>query len=228
MRNERYFNFPIKFLKGFLTNSRECLDGIIDYAVYSRFMIETGTKAERLVDCEEYFGIKIGNKNKTYLHGKELYESRDIMPVMVGINTETFFKYYENDKSEFEKVCLLGFLAIKSILGKKPYCKIDNKYWLARMDGKAKSCDKTELSNEIKKYANLYQARKIKSALVDSWNLKTYSYYTRGFYVSFELDLDDLSYQAEKRKKSNRDKLRKDAEKLSRKRALAKLFTSQP
>ena len=233
MRNDRYFNFPIQFLQGFLADpenvySKNVLDDIIDYAVYSRFLEESGTKAKRLDACETFYGIHLGNKNNTYKNGKELYESIDDKAVMVGINKNMFFDYYKNEKSEFEKVCLLGFLAIKSILQKKAYCKIDNKFWLSRMDGKAKSCEKTALSNQIKKYAKHYQTRKIKGALEDDWNLKTYSHFNRGFYVSFKLDLEDLAFQAEKRKKSNKDKLRKDAKISARKKALEKIFKTPP
>ncbi len=33
-KNERYFNFPIRLLGGFLENDREVLDNIFDYALY--------------------------------------------------------------------------------------------------------------------------------------------------------------------------------------------------
>lgn len=231
MRNDRYFNFPIQFLQGFLADpenvySKNVLDDIIDYAVYSRFLEESGTKAKRLDACETFYGIHLGNKNNTYKNGKELYESIDDKAVMVGINKNMFFDYYKNEKSEFEKVCLLGFLAIKSILQKKTYCKIDNKFWLSRMDGKPRSCELSDLSEPIQKYSNHYQTRKIKEALEDGWNLKTYSHYTRGFYVSFNLSKEDLVYEAEKRRKSVKDKQRKDIERKARQQALDRLYNS--
>jgi hypothetical protein len=48
--------------------------------------------------------------------------------------------------------------------------------------------------------------RKIKFELSQSWGLTTYSRYTRGFYVSFTLSLEELVFEAEKRRKSLKEK----------------------
>ena len=65
--------------------------------------------------------------------------------------------------------------------------------------------------------------KKIKTELRDNWNLITYSRYTRGFYVSFKLDLEQLVYEAEKRRKSTKEKQAQLAEKLALEKALSRL-----
>ena len=227
MRNTVYFNFPIEILKNYLNEGD--INDMLDYAVYDHCQkLETSmTIEDRLIVCERFFKIRLGNKQRDYNAGKKLYNKYWNKTVMVGINSEIFFDYYKNEKSEFEKVCLLGFLAIKSILQKKTYCKIDNKFWLSRMDGKPRSCELSDLSEPIKKYSKHYQARKIKEALEDGWNLKTYSHYTRGFYVSFKLSKEELVYEAEKRRKSVKDKQRKERERKARQQALDRLYNSQ-
>ncbi|MDP2888953.1 MAG: hypothetical protein Q8P34_08305, partial [Bacteroidota bacterium] len=92
--------------------------------------------------------------------------------------------------------------------------KTNNLYLWARMSGNSKSIkDISELSEAVKKYANEYQTVKLKTALRDSWGLVTYSRYTRGFYVSFTLDLPALVMEAEKRRKSTKEKQYRQHEK---------------
>ena len=143
---------------------------------------------------------------------------------MVGLNTAIWLKYYKDEKTEFEDISFLAFLALKSILGRKTHCKVNNKYWLARMDGKPCSIENyNELSPEIYKYSTEYQTVKIKKALEDSWGLTTYSFHTRGFYVSFELTLEELVYQAEKLKQSNKDREYQAHKKEAREKAYDRL-----
>lgn len=230
MKNNKatYFNFPIKLLDGFMSGSTTVLNNILDYAVYDHFLkLEYDNKKERLIDCEQYFGIELGDRNKSYMIGKELHENNECL-VKVGINLTMFWDFYKNDKTSFEKICLLGFLAIKSILQQKPYCKVTMKYWLARMDGKSKSCEFSEISEQIKEYTIPYRARKIKAELENSWGLITYSRYTRGFYVSYKLKLEELVFQAEKRRKSTLSKQKKIREKEAIRTALWRLENTQP
>ncbi len=87
----------------------------------------------------------------------------------MGIDITIWFDYYKNDKTDFQKICLLGYLAIKNILQKNAYCKISNKYWLSRMDGKSRVInDFNELSKSLQKYVVKYQLRKIKGDLKET------------------------------------------------------------
>jgi hypothetical protein len=228
-KDVRYFNFPIELLSDFLNDGSKVLNNISDYALYSHSLnMEYGDELECMKASQIFFKITCSNIEKSLNNGKQLFDSIRPNSPMVGINLTIFWDYYKNDKSEFDKACLLAFLAIKSILNKKPYCKIDNRFLLARMDGKAKSCDFDSLSSSIYKYANEYQTKKIKYQLSEYWNLITYSRYTRGFYVSFSLSLDELVYEAEKRRKSVKEKQKRQLQNEAVKNALIRLNQSRP
>jgi hypothetical protein len=228
-KDVRYFNFPIELLSDFLNDSSKVLNNICDYALYSHTLnLEYGDELECMKASQSFFKVTLSNIEKSLNNGKQLFDSIRPNSPKVGINFTIFWDYYKNDKSEFDKACLLAFLAIKSILNKKSYCKIDNRFLLARMDGKAKSCDFEALSPSIRKFATEYQTKKIKYQLTDSWNLKTYSRYTRGFYVSFKLNLNDLIYEAEKRRKSVKEKQSKLLQNEGVKNALMRLNQSRP
>lgn len=221
---ERYFNVPIALFRGFLDDSLECLNNVFDYATYSHSQTLEGSQAEQYKATLKWFGVTASNHTNSIKNGKELSGSIPLNSPMVGINKTMYFDFYQNDKTEFDKVCLLGFLAIKSILQKKTYWKLDNKFWLSRMDGKNKSVEFfSELSGTMQNYAKEYQTVKIKTELRNNWGLVTYSRYTRGFYVSFSLTLEQMVFEAEMRRKSNKEKQYKELEKQAIKQAFLKL-----
>lgn len=227
-----YFNFPIQLLKGFMVDSDTCLSNISRYAVYahSETLIH-GNEVERFKSSADYLNISFGKTDNEMLaalnKGKILCESIPLNSPKVGIEKDMFWDFFKNNKTEFEKITLLGFLAIKSILQKKSYCKITNKFWLSRMDGKTSSVNEYyQLSNEVKKYSVNYQLRKIKAELERNWNLKTVS--GRGFNVSFKMSLDDLTYVVLKRRKVYQDKVLKEQKDEAKKKALNRLYATQP
>lgn len=228
--DERYFNFPVQLLGGFMDNSIKILDSIADYAVYEHSLkLILGSEIENMKDSANYYNITLGNYKKSLENGKLAYNRLPNNSPKVGLNLSLFWDFYKDEKTEFDKICLLGFLAIKSILGSKAYCKLDNKFWLSRMDGQTKSInDFDELSKEISQYANEYQTKKIKTALRDNWGLVTYSRYTRGFYVSYSISLEQLIYEAEKRRAATKEKEYKHQEKEALKRALEKIKNERP
>ncbi|SDF23458.1 hypothetical protein SAMN05421636_1251 [Pricia antarctica] len=206
---------------------RDVLRDIRNYSLYSMTRLyEHGNKSEKIASAKKFFGCIGGDNITTFKEGKKIFKMVPDGSPMVGLNIEIYLDYFENEKNDFEKACLLGFLAIKSILQNKPYCKIDNKFWLSRMDGKPKAVTSiSELSRCIRDFSNHYQTRKIKKELRNGWYLITYSHYTRGFYVSFRLNLVQLVYEAEKRRKSTKQKQYKESEKKARLIALNKLHT---
>lgn len=211
-------------LQDFLIDYKKVLNDISFYAIYSYSIeLEHGTAIEKLKASARFFKITLCSNKKTLDRGKYLYNSFEDNTPKVGINLTIWWDYYKNYKSDYEKVSLLGFLALKSILQQKAYCKITNAFWLARMDGKAKSCPFSELSMPMQKYANEYQTKKIKTELRLNWNLIAYGRYTRGFYVSFKLDIDKLVYEAEKRRKSTKEKQLKALEKKALEMAVKRL-----
>lgn len=211
-----YLNFPITLIRGFMYTSKECLNNIMDYAIYSHaeknYYLSQGSGQQKELadfkDSSSFFGIKLGDLKSSYENGKKLYYAECGKP-KAGISKDVCFDYYQNEKTDFEKACLLAFLALKSIMGKKPYYKCTNAYLLSRMAGDVGT--RLCLPDEIKLFSTEYQLRKIITELRLNWGLVYYSRYTRGFYVSFQMALKDLILQAEKNRASTkRNKLREE------------------
>lgn len=208
-KNVRYFNFPIQLLKGFLNDSNKVLNNIFDYCLFEftlRLDEEDGDNEDddvvtrKMERAAKYFRLSIGNIMRCYKEGEKLYNSIPQKSPHCGLSLQIFWDFFENHKTDFEKVTLLKFLAIKSILGKKSYCKVTNNFVIARMDGNAKLSPK--ISPALVKFGKEYQFRKIKDELRLKWHMTSYGKGVRGFYVSFELNDEQLIYIAE----MNRDK----------------------
>lgn len=221
---EKYFNFPIQLLEGFMIDTRKVLNNISDYAIYeSTLELEYGTELEKIREIAHFYCVILGNEENTLINGKNLYNSIPKRSPKVGLNLAIFWDFYKNNKSDFEKACLLCYLALKSIIGTKPYCKITKLYLLSRMDGKVCTVKNAELSKEVRKYATRYQTEKILNELVSNWYLVYYSQHTRGLYVSFKLDLDSLALEVEKKKKSKKIIQQRKLQSEARVRALKRL-----
>ena len=209
MSSYEYYNFPIQLVKGFLDDSKKVLIDISHYCIYRVFFDNfdkySGSFTGYQQACND-FGIEFKNIAAAYQNGKNLYEATIEKSPMVGMTSEMYWDYFNNEKTEFEKILLLGDLAFKSILGSKSYIKLDNKYWFSRIDGNVKSLPKEDLDPKIQRYYNEYQTKKIKNKLVADWGLASYSRYNRGFYISYKMSLEDLAYHAEKIRKSTQDK----------------------
>ncbi len=206
-KKTRYFNFPIQLLAGFLKKPDDVLKDILDYALYSYTLndkIQGESHHIQMAAAIAYYDVPLSDPQKSYKNGEMLYIKHGQGNPIAGLNRSIFLNFYGRGKSKFDYVCLLGFLALKSILGSKIYCKTENEYFWSRMDGKAQQVSKEELSSEIQQYANHYQTRKIKNVLKLDWHLKTYSNHTRGFYISFSLTLEKLIEVAEERRDAYR------------------------
>lgn len=199
-----YFNFPVQLLSGFLVDSNKCLRDILNYAIVCHSNeLQHGSELERIKASLDYFAVSISNIRDIAKNGSELIDSIPHRSPIVGINKDVYFDFLENDKSEYEKICLLGFLGIKSIIGDKAYCKMTNLYLLSRMDGKLKSVnDNMELTAEIRKYSTEYQTKKLTAALLEVYNVSTYKKHTRGFFASTKLDMPELLEAVLESKKS--------------------------
>jgi len=238
---DRYLNFPIELLQGLMIDSKKCLNDVMDYAIYAhtekyyhlRNVLnewETDEEKEKVIsnfkDAASYFGIKLGSVEGTIKNGRNLYRSIDRKAPKVGIFKDMLFEYYKEEKTPFEKACLLAYLALKSIIGNKSYCKCTNAYLLSRMAGYSKIAKK--LPKDIKPFSTEYQLRKIITELRLVWGLVYYSRYTRGFYVSFKMELEDLILQAENNRATFKKKQLKDEENEILKRIKNKLNESRP
>ena len=208
-----YLNFPVQIMQGGFTDVKAVCSKAIDYGIYD-FMLRNGLSGvngfgealkELQLTCKNHAGgLKVS---------KDIYQQlKDSLekPVTVSIKKDLLFEYFKNEKSEFEIAVFLGYVGLKSIIGKKPYIKITNDYLLARMFGYSSVIElKKDFSAECCKYSTRYHLDKVKTKLESSFGLKLYGQKTRGFYVSFKLSLLDLVYHAELKRESRKEKERK-------------------
>lgn len=206
MSEQRFFNFPIMMLQGVLEGWKDKKDFLKDVLFYH---IENhAQKLENLNEYEEtevqhfkrsaeFWGVKMsGNIERSHERGAELLEEFEKSKVFVGISTEIFWNFYQNEKTQFEWECLAAFLALKSILGKKTFCKSNNALLYARMSGNESVTDLHSLT------FSRFHRDKIILKLEIEWNLKYYSRYTKGFYFGIDTTLQDLIFFAEDRRES--------------------------
>jgi hypothetical protein len=77
---------------------------------------------------------------------------------------------------------------------------MSNNYRLARIDAKTKTItDIADLSIEVRRYANEYQTKEIKTELRDNWGLLTHSL-LQEFYLILKVLPEGLVMEAEKAK----------------------------
>ncbi|CAM3288531.1 hypothetical protein FLLO111716_01165 [Flavobacterium longum] len=228
----RYFNFPIYLLRGFLVNSRQVLDNICDYCLYEHTLKfddndndEDEAIVQRMKLAMKFYNIKLADPIASFERGQKLYATLPVSCPYAGLNLRIYWDYYDNQKTDFEKACLLTFLAIKSILGNKRYCKITNKFIVSRMEGKPKVSN--NISPAVQKFAKEYQLNKIKNELELNWHLVSYGKAVRGFYVSFDLTLDDLAYIAEMNREKYRSLKLKNEKKLAAQKARERIKNEQ-
>jgi len=218
-----YLNIPVQLLQGAFKDIRETMSNIMDYAGYVHASKLHGDQTKKMIDAGNYFGITWGNAIRCYKNGETLYNSLPKNSPMTGINKDVLFDFYKNYKTPDEIAVLLAFLAIKSIIGVKPYSKVTNVYLLSRMAGNASI---EELPEPLVQYATRRKMDKIKSELQLNWNVNIYSTHTRGWYVSIDnrFEMNKLALEAEKRRKSTTVKQLKQRKDEARRLALDKLI----
>ena len=223
--NTKYFNFPITYLDGFLDpiSRSEILSNIVAYSVYEySTKIDFGDEWIQFEKACDHLNISFGDMDKVVPFGRKLFEDNKCK-VLVGINTSIYWDYHNNEKTEFEVISLLAFLAVKSIVQNNPFAKITNEYLLSRMAGNTNKVELDTIPKEILNYNTEYKMRKIKHELQVNWGVNHYARYTRGFYVSFKMDLVSLIKEVEKRRKSRKVKALKEKQEDAFKKAINEL-----
>jgi hypothetical protein len=223
MEDEKYLNFPVGLLKGAFNDISETMDNIMKYAGYIHASkLEFGDETERMKASGHFFGITYGNPKRYYKDGECLFDSLSPNSPMVGINKDVCFDYYKKDKTLDQIAVLLAFLAIKSIVGSKSYYKTNRDQIEVRMAGFASIKNIDDVPEQVKQFTTRRKFDKIKFELQTNWKVNFYSYYTRGFYVSIDkkFTLDQLVFEAEKNRKSNKEKELKIKQKEAREKAL--------
>lgn len=200
----KYFNVPIAMLDGFCDRPRQRLCDMLAWATYAT------VKRIRAKDGNEY-GYKVIKKameEMGYKHNGNEFDYYNVCGEIysrtkgatAGITAENFFKMYNATEkaTETEKVYFLASLALRSILGKKTYCKTNYKMMFARMNGRQKAYDTDEELKEqshptLTKHYTRRKVMTIRRALSERYGVATYSIQgERGFYISDKMTLEEL------------------------------------
>lgn len=224
MKNDvKYINVPVSLFSGIFKNKQKIMSDFLGYSVYkySQTMKYGDNDVEKISDAADYFGIRFGNNNSASSLEKVISDAKiveknipDGIPT-ASLNFIVFWEFYKNPKTEFQLVCFCAFCAIKSILGKKQWCKTNKNMILSRMFWEDKE------SEFFKKYSTRKMFEKIIIELqIGGWLLKKYSNNTRGIFLSFKKSLEELAYIAEVKKAINRKNELLEKTKQARKNAL--------
>ena len=226
MKKPNYINFPIMLLDNFLDEPASCFGNILDYGLYEHSLkLEgIGDDFERFDNITDefdeplfrfkrsaaFFGVTLGNLEKSFANGQLLYDSMDpTKPPKAGIKLSVYWDFYDNMRSKkmIDVMCLLSHLAFNSIIGgKSKWKKTNNFLRYSRMNGDRRTTPKTNWHPLIQKYHSEYYYSKINELLSLSWGLKYYGRYTKGFYISYKLSFEELVNIAEDRRLANRIK----------------------
>lgn len=123
------------------------------------------------------------------------------------------FQFRDEYKTEFEIACFVAFAAIRSMLWKREYLKINDSALLSRMAGlSGLNFTPYQIPEHLKKYMKRYHRDKLLNELAENWHLTTYARYTRGYYVSNSMDYETLGFEVEKsRLNRKQNQLKKEA-----------------
>jgi hypothetical protein len=221
---EKYFNCPVSLLKDFVVDTNNVLDNIMDYNGYSYLIkyfksngITREIKEEDLKMAGDFFYIQFGNYEKSLSNGEWIYKKHEKEPNIIQINNHLLFDYYKNDKTEWQKILLLAYLSLKSIIGNNVIAKTNNLMMLSRMNGdfkRLKSDDK--LKSIIKKYSSKYYCNKMREQLALSFGLNYIGIRQRGFTFSFSLSIDKLKDEIlENGEQAKRKRLREEQKRIN-------------
>jgi hypothetical protein len=221
-----FFNFPVSLLRPAFSNMRKVCNDIIDYAIFKHAETLEGNPAKRTKDSAKFFSVTLGNISQSYENGKTLFNDTPIKTAMTGISSTLLFDFYQNEKTDFEISLLLAFLAIKSILGKRSYCKLNSEFLLSRMAGLTSKNEIKDFPEPLKKFQSRYHLDCLKYELKKSFGLQIYARYTRGFFVSFELPLEQLIREVEIKRKKYIAKTQGDEQSKAVKKILTELYSN--
>lgn len=230
MSGQTYINFPIQLVHGFLTNKEAVMKGWLYYHLFNEATkLHTFRKDEEaaLEEAAANNGISLGIVRTVRQEGSNLfYKYQPSQNPITGITKEMFFEYRDEVKTEKEYLTLLAFLALKSILGNKPYIKLGNDFFISRIDGHLKKVAPGKISKEVSRWSSDYKLQRLKSEMIQSWGLVHYGVKTRGFYISFELNLFQLAEVAEQKRREGNAiyQEQKRIENEARNAAIMKLF----
>jgi len=147
------------------------------------------------------------------------------------VNKDLVFEFRNNTKSEFDTAQLAAYMAIRSIIGKRSYCKTNKQLILARMFGYStykrlfEANHSPVIKSVIEKYSNRYWMDKVLKALELNWNIIIDGKGMRGLYVGTKkkIDMESLIRAKETRKHKNKIEALKQRKEQARAKVLQQL-----
>jgi len=130
-----YMNFPIALLWRVFTDVEETLKRVINFVAYKQALkLQYGSIYERMDEACAFFGYYISAPDVHIDFAEEIIRCTPTSPY-VNVSINVIRDFYFDSKTDFEVACLLGFCAIKSIIGNKKYAKTNKAFILERMFG---------------------------------------------------------------------------------------------
>lgn len=189
----RFFHFPVAILAYGITKAS--LIEMVEYYIYSYMEECEVTFAEA---CKE-LGLKNWNEEEC----RATFEHYKNCRAKTSIRSDQYWQWRNNveNESDYSKLLLLGFLAVKSIVGQKNYALTNYDFLLARMAGDSVPRYKTQkgeklliLPPHIKPINTRCKLEKLRDHLahyhVTTWGQRG----LRGFAVSTKLSDVELAH----------------------------------
>lgn len=201
---DRFLDFPIVLLKEFLDDYMKCLSDIYCYAVFKMVYSEEA-RFEDLQEFVDVFGHDHYSEwtKAVEVNGRQLYDSFvGTKHVWTGIHIETWLKFMRSNRSEFDIVCLLAYLSLKSIVQMdKLKFSISNEFLMSRMAGSERSIPIEQVPITIQKHLKNKSRKKSRlfEVLEDSYGVVRPSGNTRGIVCSLTLSKKELELEVLKR-----------------------------
>lgn len=209
-----YYNFPVSILQDFIRDTQEGLDKMLKWAVYDwvkKYSVEHGKvryKENTMREILESLGIHTSVNFYTFYKACGQVYSK-YKGARTGIARKHYWELVERGFiGEADKVLLLSFLAAKSIIGRKEYCKTNDLLLFARMNGFDAAFHDVEELNEkghllIRRYYTRRRRDTIKMQLAETFHIVTYSNHDRGYFISSKLSLEELIEVVETSRKNS-------------------------
>ncbi len=202
-QTKEYINAPMELYQGFLESPEKrnnCLYDVLRYEIGRTLTQESlftlDDALERL--GKSYSGFDpdgLAEQCKSIFN--EHYGNRK---VYFSISIDQLDRFWNGDETDEECALLMAYLALKSIIGDKPFYKTNKYLWLARMDCKSKSVQSIDdLSEQVRRYATTYQQRRMRELLESYYNVLFWSKSLngckgglKGFYFTLTLDPNEF------------------------------------
>lgn len=183
------FSLPVALLQGFMEDAPRKAVNCICYGAYSamlQYMEDTGFGKQTAVrHIFEDFGL---DTSKTAIITKTGEKCRAEIAGALSPNVEVSsydLSPYQKERPKEDFVVLLAYLAVKSILGIRPYSRIPQNLLLSRMCGEGKAIPFEDMPKEIGRYASRKLSVKLRERLWSDFRVATFTQKgKRGCYYS--------------------------------------------